>query len=221
MNHPLGCLILSIHGELGWLVQIEAFTLSATKGRCWVLHMGYFGVAVEGAGWSSPKVCCSLMSSAEGGANRLLERSLLYVYPSQYRNEQDLPVCIVTSTGSCCMFQSLNALATHPTCCAVPLLSTDCSKWCKVPCDFAKPGWKCNTNSFSGEFFLLGTSGQGGKVIKTTFPWAFWHFQPPPVNRVKADDVFISRAAWELALSSRFPNSLLQGWVQVLSECSH
>lgn len=90
-----------------------------------------------------------------------------------------------------------------------------------LPCEFAKLNWKMNANSFSGEFFLLEASGQVGKVIKTILLWAFWHFQPPPVNRMKAKHIFIKRAAEELILSSRFPNLLLQDGVQVLSECSY
>lgn len=34
MNHPPGCLLLSIHGEFGWLVQTKVFTPQTTKGRC-------------------------------------------------------------------------------------------------------------------------------------------------------------------------------------------
>lgn len=33
-----------------------------------------------------------------------------------------------------------------------------------LPPEFANLGWKLNANSFSGEFLLLGTSGQVGEV---------------------------------------------------------
>lgn len=86
-----------------------------------------------------------------------------------------------------------------------------------LPCEFAKLSWKLNTICISSEFLLLGTSGQVGEVLKTAFLWAFWHFQPPPVNRTKTDEEFIARSVWELLLRSWFPNSSKVGFKSCLN----
>ena len=187
-----------------------------------VLHMGSLGVPGTGAGWCTPKVCFSPISPAKRGANWLPSAVRPPLSSVQGWTRISLPALLLVQAsavhfGLWMFLQDIRHVRLSPLSLGVARLL---SEW-----------WFCHENSqnwagnwmpraFSGKFFLLGTSGQVGEVIKTTLPWAFWHFQPPPVNRMKAAEVFINRAVQKLVLRTRVPNlgsSLV--WIFTLIKC--
>lgn len=125
-------------------------------------------------------------------------------------------LCVLVS--ACLSKTPAMSVCPHCLWCELSTWSCQAAPWVALlPREFAKLSWKLNTICISGEFLLLGTSGQVGEVSKTALLWAFWHFQPPPVNRMKTDEEFIARSVWELLLRSWFPNSSKVGFRSCLN----
>lgn len=187
------------------------------------MHWVSYGFLKAEASWNSPEVHSRVPFHPQSRDNRC---PLCFMVSLTLGCEWNSHVCAAAGMVGCCVFWSLHVSPRHQPCQSVPhCLWCELSTWiCQaapwvalLPCEFAKLSWKLNTICISSEFLLLGTSGQVGEVLKTAFLWAFWHFQPPPVNRTKTDEEFIARSVWELLLRSWFPNSSKVGFKSCLN----
>lgn len=187
-----------------------------------------YGVLKAEASWSSPEVHARVPSHPQSGGKwcpllyGFLNSWLWMEFPCLLCCWHGGPLCVLVSACP----SKTPATSVCPRCpwCELSTWRCQAALWAALlPCGFAKLSWKLNTICISGEFLLLGTSGQAGEVLKTAFLWAFWHFQHPPVNRMKTDEEFIARSVQELLLQSWFLNPPRLGsglaWVFILIKC--